>query len=100
LLKYEASSDVSQRSTAAVEPESRTTHQTSSEIKEKYLISVIKMAVFIFRILHRKESGSQPCFETVYSSVSVSFISCRDQDSTALMVWLSNNLPVKLKGRG
>jgi hypothetical protein len=98
--KYEAtSSDDPQRNTAAAEPKARTTHLTSSEIKEKYLIRIIKMAVFIFRILYKK-SGSQPCFEKVYSSVSVFCISYRDQDSTASTVWSSNISPVKLKGRG
>jgi hypothetical protein len=75
-----------------------TTHQTSSEIKEKYFIRIIKMAVFIFRKVYNK-SGSQPCFDKVYSSVSVFFASYRDQHST-FTVWSSSILPGKIKGRG
>jgi hypothetical protein len=75
-----------------------TTHQTSSEIKEKYFIRIIKMAVFIFRKVSNN-SGSQPCFDEVYSSITVLFTSYQDQHST-FTVWSSNILPGKLKGRG
>jgi hypothetical protein len=75
-----------------------TTHQTSSEIKEKYFIRIIKMAVFIFRKVSNR-SGSHPCFDKVYSSVSVFFTSYQDQHST-FTVWSSNIIPDKLKGRG
>jgi hypothetical protein len=56
------------------------------------------MAVFIFRKVFNI-SGSQPCFDKVYSSVSVVFTSHQDQHST-FTVWASNVLPGKLKGRG